>query len=171
MVRLSWSPIIVCWMPDAGPMPAAPPRWRESWLMVRNTSEWILRARLQSKPRLFEHLDRLNNHVHAVGLIAGAGRGDLGSHLRPGEGCEVAALHRGAVAAGRLTRRPAGWEDRPELRRRASCPISGSSSVTSAIAFTTRRPPPPIGGQPAGAVIPLLGGVALGGEGRDEAGS
>ena len=50
MVRLSWSPIIVCWMPDAGPMPAAPPRWRESWLMVRNTSEWIFEPGCNPSP-------------------------------------------------------------------------------------------------------------------------
>src|SRR5580698_6177313 len=68
-----------------------------------------LAARLQSKPRLLERLDGLDDEVHAVGLIAGSGRRDLRAHFRPGEGGQVAAgsaRHWRAVA-GRLTRRAA----------------------------------------------------------------
>lgn len=72
------------------------------------------RARLQPKPSLLEHLDRLNDHVHAVGLIAGSWRADLRPHLAAGEGGEIAALRLTAIvrwtatASGRAGRCAAG---------------------------------------------------------------
>src|ERR1700729_4334462 len=126
-----------------------------------------LASRLQSKPRLFQGLDGLDDEVHTVGLIAGSGGGGRRAHFRPGEGGEVAALHwsavAGGLAAGRRTGSCAG-------RSAAAGVLPHFGIVVGYVCHRrlTRRPPRVLGGNTSGAVIPNCG-LAQGGWGGDGA--
>src|ERR1700729_4367054 len=120
-----------------------------------------LASRLQSKPRLFQGLDGLDDEVHAVGLIAGSGGGRRRAHFRPGEGCEVAALHRravaGGLAAGRRTGSCAG-------RSAAAGVLPHFGIVVGYVCHRrlTRRPPRSLGAILAGRSSPLDCGLPKG---------